>query len=183
MNKLKLIAKVIKPLLKPLLYALAVIIIITGLFSAIGIYKEITSKSYINGDLLGFENAFKQENFSFKTNSLSFYTDPVEENSFIYEITLLPVEEFDGLNKKYEVIFNDYEIINASINAGMVEFNQIIEFLNVDNSTINSTTINISLEFYADKTNLKVGTRTENIAYLEQYLNLNSFSLRVNEIK
>ena len=159
---------------KVILYILAFLVILSGVVCGIWTYKIITSKSYINGDLLGFENAFKQENFKYITNTLPHYT---------YEINLLPVEEFDGLSKSYEVILNDYEIVNAKIDAGAVEFNRSYEFLGVESNVKNTTQLCIRLEFLADKTKLKVVVETDNTAYITQYFNNNQFSLRVNEIK
>lgn len=54
---------------KVILYILAFLVILSGVVCGIWTYKIITSKSYINGDLLGFENAFKQENFKYITNN------------------------------------------------------------------------------------------------------------------
>lgn len=172
-----------KHITKIILYILACLVIVSGVICGIGVYKEITNKSYINGDALGFENAFKQENFNYKTTSIAFYKEPAEVNIYTYNIDLLPVTEFDGSNKQYEIIFNNNEILNANINAGEVEFEQLIEFLGTNKEVINETNIIIRLEFYADKTKLKVVAKTENIAYLEQYLQLNSFHLRINEIR
>lgn len=169
--------------IKVILYILAFLVILSGVVCGIMTYKIITSKSYINGDLLGFENAFKQENFKYVTNTLPLYADASKENYYTYEINLLPVEEFDGISKSYEVILNDYEIFNAKIDAGAVEFSQSYEFLDVESKIKNTTGLSIRLEFLADKTKLKVVVETNNTAYITQYFNNNQFSLRVNEIK
>ena len=168
---------------KVILYILAFLVILSGVVCGIMTYKIITSKSYINGDLLGFENAFKQENFKYVTNTLPLYADASKEDYCTYEINLLPVEEFDGLSKSYEVILNDYEIVNAKVDAGAVEFSQSYEFLDVESNVKNNTQLCIRLEFLADKTKLKVVVKTNNTAYITQYFNNNQFSLRVNEIK
>lgn len=172
-----------KYITKVVLYILALLIILSGVVCGIMTYKIITNKSYINGDLLGFENAFKLENFRYITNNISLYKDANYENIYTYEINLLPVTEFDGLSKNYEVLFNDYEIVNAKIDAGVVEFGQIYEFLDVENKLKNTTELCIRLEMLADKTKLKIVAETDNTAYIMQYFNNNQFKLRVNEIK
>lgn len=172
-----------KYIVKVILYILAFLVILSGVVCGIMTYKIITSKSYVNGDLLGFENAFKQENFKYITNALTLYADASKEDYYTYEINLLKVEDFDGLSKSYEVVFNDVEVINAEIGAGVVEFKQSYEFLDVESKVKNITKLNIRLEFLADKTKMIVVAETENTAYITQYFNNNQFSLRVNEIK
>lgn len=188
MSKVKAVAKaskkavaVVKRTIKPLAYILAFIVIISGIACGIGAYKEITSKSYINGEL-GVENVFTMTNFNYQTNGLVFYADDLKENYFTHTATLVPTEDFDGTKKHYEIYLNDYEIIIYKVDAGYIEFEQVVEFLDVDKQVINEAVLNVRLEFYADKTKLKVAVETESEAYLNQYFNLNGFKLEIREI-
>lgn len=189
MSKVKAVAKaskkavaVVKRTIKPLAYIVAFIVIISGIVCGIGVYKEITSKSYINGEL-GVENVFTMTNFNYQTNGLVFYADELNENYFTHTATLVPTEDFDATKKHYEIYLNGYEILTYSVDAGLIEFNQTIQFLDVDKQVINEAVLNVRLEFYADKTKLKVAVETESEAYLNQYFNLNGFKLEIREIK
>lgn len=188
MSKVKAVAKaskkavaVVKRTIKPLAYIVAFIVIISGIICGIGVYKEITSKSYINGEL-GVENVFTMTNFNYQTNGLVFYADDLNENCFTHTATLVPTEDFDGTKKHYEIYLNDYEIFVYKVDAGYIEFEQVVEFLDVDKQVINDAVLNVRLEFYADKTKLKVVVETESEAYLNQYFNLNGFKLEIREI-
>ena len=184
--KVKAVAKaskkavaVVKRSIKPFAYIVAFIVIISGIVCGIGVYKEITSKSYINGEL-GVENVFTMTNFNYQTNGLTFYADDL--NDFTHTATLVPTEDFDGTKKHYEIYLNGYEILTYSVDAGLIEFNQAIQFLDVDKQVINDAVLNVRLEFYADKTKLKVAVKTESEAFLNQYFNLNGFNLEIREI-
>lgn len=174
---------VLKRLAKPLLYILAFCIIVSGFVCGALTYKIITSKSYINGDMLGIENAFKQEDFRYKTNAIMFRKSASDSNLYTYEIELNPVKDFNGVTNRYEILLNGYEILTAVIQAGAIEFTQAYEFLDVQGEEINQAQLQVSVEMLADKTRLRVQTETEHIEYINQYFNNNQFELRINKIK
>lgn len=173
---------IIGRIFKIVYYILAFILIVAGILCGIGVYKEMTSKSYVNGNLQGVENIFYTTELNFKTNNVALYEDADSENVFKYETNLTPVKDFDGLKNNYKVVFNDNEIINPQFNSGIVQFVENQEYLNIENDVINETELTIRLEFYADKTKLKVVAKTNNVLFVEQYLQLNGFSLQVIKI-
>lgn len=171
-----------KPIVKLIAYILAVIVIFSGIVCGIWAYKIITNKSYIEGDLSGIENVYKSTDFYFKTNQLAMYEDEENENLYLYEIDLIPVENFNGITKTYEVVFNKHEIINPTIKAGKVEFTEELEFLDVNNQVLKQSRITVLISFLANKTKLKVAIEVSDKAYITQYFNNNSFELSIREV-
>ena len=173
-----------KTLIKTLLYILAFVIIVSGIVCGIWAYKLITRKSYTYGEL-GIENVFQIEYFNY-SGGLALYDDSTNLNLYINESDFKPLQkgfEFDGINKKYEVIFNEMEIVNANIYPGYVEFNQNFEFMDISNNLLNTSNMVVRVEFLANKTKMKVSVETDDVAYIKQYINNNKFNLKIIEKK
>ena len=172
----------IKKLLMPaIMYLIALIIIISGVFAGVWDYRHITSKSYIKGDLSGIDNVLMSTELYFNTNQLTLYEVEDADNQYLYTIDLTPIKNFNGLTKKYEVVFNGNEVINAKVGAGYVEFSKMLEFLSVNNEILSTSKMVIQVSMLADKTRLKVFVETDKIEYMTQYFNNNSFALSIRQ--
>ena len=153
-----------------LLYLAAFAVIVTGVFCGIRLYKEVTSESYINGSI-DISNRFTQESFNYSSTSVVFYHDLYDDtDTYAFEKDLLKVENFDGKKKTYQVILNDYVLLNTEINAGSVFATVDMDFYDTNGNVINSAVMRISVKFLSNKTTLTLATTgKENASFLEQY--------------
>lgn len=163
-------------------YILCGVIIIAGIIVGIQFYKELTAKSYINGQI-DISNQFISESFEYKSSSVVF-TKNGTTNIYTYEIDLTKVEDFNGENKKYEVKLNDYVLFNAVITAGSVSADLQIDFYDTNNSQVCSSELKILVEFINNKTKLKLATEGASQAeFLTQYFEDYGFRLNIAELK
>ena len=101
-----------------ILYILAFALIVAGVFCGLRLYKEVKAESYINGSI-DISNRFSQESFKYTSTSVVFYHDLYDDtDTYSFEKDLLKTENFDGENKKYNVVLNDYVLLNCDIKAG-----------------------------------------------------------------
>ena len=166
-----------------ILYLLAFVIIVVGVFCGIRLYKEIKAESYINGSI-DISNRFTQESFNYSSTSAVFYHDLYDDtDTYTFEKDLLKVENFDGKKKTYQVVLNDYVLLNTEINAGSVFATVNMDFYDTSGNVINSAVMKISVKFLSNKTTLTLATTgKENASFLEQYFADNGIRLRIIEI-
>ena len=166
-----------------ILYLLAFVIIVVGVFCGIRLYKEIKAESYINGSI-DISNRFTQESFNYSSTSAVFYHDLYDDtDTYTFEKDLLKVENFDGKKKTYQVVLNDYVLLNTEINAGSVFATVDMDFYDTNGNVINSAVMKISVKFLSNKTTLTLATTgKENASFLEQYFADNGIRLRIIEI-
>lgn len=166
-----------------ILYLLAFVIIVVGVFCGIRLYKEIKAESYINGSI-DISNRFTQESFNYSSTSAVFYHDLYDDtDTYTFEKDLLKVENFDGKKKTYQVVLNDYVLLNTEINAGSVFATVNMDFYDTDGNVINSAVMKVSVKFLSNKTTLTLATTgKENASFLEQYFADNGIRLRIIEI-
>ena len=166
-----------------IIYVFGILAIIIGIFSGIGLSKELSQKSYINGTIDDI-NMWSQEEFNYSSTNLTFY-DKLYDNADTYhfEIDLLKVDDFNGLTKKYIVTLNDYMLI-SNISAGYISAIHTMHFFNTDNELLCAGKLTISIEFLSDKTRLKIFVENnEQAQYFEKYFKENGIRLKVEEIK
>ena len=164
-----------------LFYVICVLIVISGILGAIGLHQELESKSYVNGQIT-IKNTFDlEDHFNWGTNSITFYHDTYDTtDTYSYSTELTKVSKFDGDYNNYEVYFNDYPIINATITSGAVSFNTPMSIKLPDGSIATTANLNISLQFLTDKTKLTVTTHgSQEATYLEKYFNDCGFKIVV----
>ena len=166
-----------------LLYIIAFVLIVVGVFCGIRLYKEIKAESYINGSI-DISNRFTQESFNYSSTSVVFYHDLYDDtNTYAFEKDLLKVENFDGKKKTYQVVLNDYVLLNTEINAGSVFATVDMDFYDTNGNVINSAVMKLSVKFLSNKTQLTLSTTgNANASFLEQYFADNGIRLRVIEI-
>lgn len=166
-----------------ILYLLAFVIIVVGVFCGIRLYKEIKAESYINGSI-DISNRFTQESFNYSSTSAVFYHDIYDDtDTYTFEKDLLKVENFDGKKKTYQVVLNDYVLLNTEINAGSVFATVNMDFYDTNGNVINSALMKVSVKFLSNKTTLTLATTgKENASFLEQYFADNGIRLRIIEI-
>ena len=122
--------------------------------------------------------------FSKVNLSIIFYHDLYDDtDTYAFEKDLLKVENFDGKKKTYQVILNDYALLNTEINAGSVFATVNMDFYDTNGNVINSAVMRISVKFLSNKTTLTLATAgKENASFLEQYFADNGIRLRIIEI-
>jgi len=165
------------------IYLICFILIIVGTFCGIQFYKEVKAESYINGSI-DISNQFSQESFKYSSTSVVFYHDLYDDtDTYSFEKELLKVENFNGEDKQYRVMLNDFVLINADIKAGSVYSLVSMDFYNTDGQLVNNAEMNVSIKFLSNKTTLTLSTiGQKNASYLEQYFADNGIRLKVLEI-
>lgn len=164
-------------------YICAFVILCTGVFSAFGLHNEINTRSSINGTL-DIRNQFVKNSFYYNVNSLELYKDTTTEDLYKTIIESEKIEGFNGQTKQYEIIFNDYELINqATINAGSIYVILPYEFYSTEGTVNVAFDLYILIKFLSNKTTLEVWCYGElESQYIEQYFTDYGFRLYVNEI-
>ncbi|MBQ7352316.1 MAG: hypothetical protein IJW59_05635 [Clostridia bacterium] len=162
-------------------YLICFILIVVGTFCGIQLYKEVKAESYINGSI-DISNQFSQESFNYSSTSLVFYNDGYSDD-FIFDKELLKVDNFNGKDKEYQVLLNDYILIDSDINSGFVFSVVNIDFYDTNGEIVCTSSMNISIKFLSNKTQLTITTvGNKNASYLEQYFSDNGIRLQVIEI-
>lgn len=164
-------------------YIICVILVLLGVFCGIQLYKEVKAESYVNGSI-DISNKFSQESFKYTNTCVVFYHDIYDEtDTYIFEADCLKVDDFNGLTNTYQVVLNDYILLESEINAGSIFTNVNLDFYDTYGEIIKSVDMQISIKFLSDKTQLTLATTgNENASFLEQYFSNNGIRLYVNEI-
>ncbi len=167
---------------KVVFYIITGAIIIGGLVCGIQLYKEVTSKSYINGQI-DIQNQFVTQSFEYKSSSVTL-AKVGDSNIYTFEIDLTKVEDFNGVEKQYEVKMNDYILFNAVITSGSVSAEIEVDFYDTNNNKICTSELKILVEFLSNKTKLKLSTEgAEQAEFLMQYFSDYGFRLNIAELK
>ena len=164
-------------------YLICFVLIIIGVFCGIELYKEIKAESYVNGSI-DISNKFSQESFNYSSSSVTFYHDDYDTtNSYSFQKDLLVVDSFNGKEKTYQVILNDYILFNTEFNHGSIFSNVAIDFYDTEGNVICNADMKISIVFLSNKTQLTLATvGDKNSSFLQQYFTDNGIRLRVVEI-
>ena len=164
-------------------YLICFILIVLGVFSGIELYKEVKAESYINGSI-DIRNQFSQESFNYTSSSLVFYHDIYDQTeTYSFDKELLKVDDFNGVEKEYQVLLNDYVLIDSDINAGSVFSVVNMDFYDTNGEIVCNASMNISIKFLSNKTQLTLTTiGNENASFFEQYFSDNGIRLQVMEI-
>lgn len=166
-----------------LLYLAAFVIIVAAVFCGIRLYKEVKAESYVNGSI-DISNRFTQESFNYSSTSVVFYHDLYDDtDTYSFETDLLKVDNFDGTKYTYQVVLNDYVLLNCEINAGSVYATVNMDFYDTDGNIVASAEMKISVLFLSNKTTLTLATEGyESASFLEQYFADNGIRLKINQI-
>ena len=164
-------------------YLICFILIIVGVFCGIELYKEIKAESYVNGSI-DISNKFSQESFNYSSSSVAFYHDDYDTtDTYTFQKDLLVVDSFNGKEKTYQVILNDYILFNTEFNPGSIFSNVEIDFYDTEGNVICNADMKISIVFLSNKTQLTLATvGDKNSSFLQQYFTDNGIRLRVVEI-
>jgi len=166
----KLIEKFAKILAKIILYIACVFCILYGIYCGIMFFKDVTSKSYERGSI-SLENAIDMTSFKYSTQVIKFYESDDKANTFVAEIILLPVKNFDAVNNNYELVMNNVPQVTADFEAGKVSDKWLINYKDSDGSTILSANYKLTINFLTNRTALTLTTYDEHSARLfEQYV-------------
>lgn len=164
-------------------YLICCILIIVGTFCGIQLYREVKAESYVNGSI-DISNRFSQDSFYYSSSSCVFYHDIYDEtDTYSFEKELPKVNDFNGKDKQYKVILNDYVLLDNEISSGSIYSSIAMDFYNTDGDMICNSTMQISIKFLSNKTLLTLATKgQENASFLEQYFSDNGIRLKVIEI-
>ena len=164
-------------------YLICFVLIIIGVFCGIELYKEIKAESYVNGSI-DISNKFSQESFNYSSSSVAFYHDDYDTtDTYTFQKDLLVVDSFNGKEKTYQVILNDYILFNTEFNPGSIFSNVEIDFYDTEGNVICNADMKISIVFLSNKTQLTLATvGDKNSSFLQQYFTDNGIRLRVVEI-
>lgn len=164
-------------------YLICIVLIVVGVFCGIELYQEIKAESYVNGQI-DISNKFSQESFNYSSSSVVFYDDLYDETeTYTFDKELLKVEDFNGKEKEYQVVLNDYVLIDSEINSGSIFSVLNMDFYDTNGNIVCNSTLNISIKFLSNKTQLTLTTNgNESASYLEQYFADNGIRLKVMEI-
>ena len=164
-------------------YIICFILIAVGAFFGTQLYREIKAESYVNGSI-DISNKFSQESFNYSSTSVVFYHDLYDDtNTYTFEKELLKVEDFNGKEKEYKLVLNDYVLLDTEFNSGSIFSTCLIDFYNTEGTIICNAEMKISIQFLSNKTQLTLSTVGEdNSSFLEQYFSDNGIRLSVIEI-
>ena len=160
--------------------------VLSGIYFGITWYKDAHSESHIVGSL-DVNNNLTLENFSYSNaeHPIVFYHDDYDESGLYYfTAELEAVPTFDGDKKEYEIMLNDYLVLEPTILFRMVSFRVYINFEDLDTSLLCETYFDVTIKFWSDKTDFRIEMYgAENSQYVERYINGNGFELFINEVK
>lgn len=162
---------------------LSIAIIVSGIVIAPMLFRIINAESYINGEL-NVRNEFSVDNFYYASNNLTFYNDDyAEQDRYYFNVDLVKVTDFNGLEGKYSIVLNEYPLLDNTIDAGRLQTSINIDFLNVENQVIQTAKMNIKIEFFANRSALSFTTQTlAEATFLSSYFNSNGLRLAIDEI-
>lgn len=165
-------------------YLFCLVLISLGLFCGVRWTQEVRAKSYVNGSIK-VSNEFSRESFEYSNTFVAFTSDiPSGEGSYSFDKDLLKVDDFNGNTKKYEVVLNDFVLLNAQIKAGSVFIPLDMDFYDTDGDPKCSGTLDILVEFLSGKTHLSMRVKNkEQASFFEQYFKDNGIRLKIIEIR
>lgn len=164
-------------------YLICFILIVVGTFCGIRLYKELTAESYINGSI-DLTEKFNRESFYYGSTEVTFYHDLYDTSeTYVFEKNLTKVEDFNGEEKSYKVVINDYVLTDVEFSAGAIVANTKINFYDINGEVICKPNLQIIINFYNNKTKLILKTSgSADANYLEEYFSNNGICLEVIEI-
>ena len=164
-------------------YIICFVLIVVGTFCGIQLFREIKAESYVNGSI-DISNKFSQESFSYYNTSVVFYHDLYDDtNTYTFDKELLKVDDFNGTDKEYKIVMNDFVLTNCDIKAGSIYSDISMDFYNTDGDIVCSATMQMSIKFLSSKTQLTLITKGQtNASFFEQYFSDNGIRLKVIEI-
>lgn len=165
-------------------YLICFALMLCGVFCGIRLHTLMTAESYINGSI-NIQNQFSMESFSYASTSVEFYHDIYDDtNTYSYEIDLLRVDDFNGAKNKYQIVLNNYVLLDTQIMTGSVFSVVYMDFYDTNGEKISSAFLNLSIKFLSNKTTLTLSTTGgENASFLTQYFRDNGIRLKINELK
>lgn len=157
----------------------------SGVFCGVKWFQRAHRESHIIGQL-NIDNSYVQESFSFSAakHPIAFYHDDYDDTElYTYDEELEAVPSFDGDKKQYEIVLNDYLILEPTVLFRAVNFRVNMNFRDVDGSMLCETYYDVTIRFFEDKTEFHIEMNgDQNRQYIERYIQFNGFELFINEI-
>lgn len=167
-----------------ILYTASAILIFAGVICGINLVKEVTSKSYINGES-NTGNLNTSESLNYSRSSLVFYDDIYDEQD-IHTFTVdLASVNFDGEKNDYLIEINGYTLQddNIEVQAGTMSAVFYLDFHGTDGELLCEASLDINIKFISNKTTLSLTSDSYDEArYIEQYFSDYGIRLKVLEV-
>ena len=165
------------------IYLICFVLIIVGVFCGIELYKEVKAESYVTGSI-DISNKFEMESFNYSSSSVAFYHDDYDTtNTYTFQKDLLVVDNFNGKEKTYQVVLNDYILLDSEFNPGSIFSSVAFDFYDTNGNVVCNAEMKISIVFLSNKTQLTLTTiGDKNSSFLQQYFTDNGIRLKVVEI-
>lgn len=108
------------------------------------------------------------------------FSDEDEDGTFTYQQTFSPVD-FNGNLNDYTLYFNSQPVQNVVENPGAISGDISFKFYDINNELITSATLEISIAFYDNTTQLilEMENNNEAVSYFSTYMNYNGAILKV----
>jgi len=162
-------------------YLICGILIIAGIICSINLAKFWSIKSATYGEITSIETINKYDDVAkFDCTSIPLETD--DYLNYTSSSSFKPVS-YDGTQKNYAFLFNDMLVSNTEFFAGKINSLLKINFYDTDGEIATTISLNIFINFYEDKTEIKISTKNVNnsVAYFERYVMTNGAVFKVVE--
>lgn len=164
-------------------YLLCFVLIVSGIFCGISFAKLYFRESATNGSGIDVEYVYDMESFRFASIGIPF-VDDLYSDAYTYESELLPVEDFDGEEKQYQLVLNDFVCQDTIVDAGYILGEYTFNFYDLHGDVACESTISIRINFYVNHTDLIITCNDGAVAttYWTSYFNDFGVVITVNEI-
>ncbi len=162
-------------------YIVCFCLIIVGVLCTINIVNTFNVHSSEYGKSFRIEQQQQTELSKFDDVRLTSFE--TQDYSVYKTVTTFAHEEFDGRDKNIALTVNEQPATDVTVSSGKVTGVFELNFYNLDGDKITTAQVNIAIEYYASQTVVTITVRNENdsLAYLNAYVEINGFVLRVLE--
>lgn len=107
-------------------------------------------------------------------------SDDDEDDTYTFQQTFAPVDYNGNLND-YTLYFNSQPVQNIRVSAGAISGEISFKFYDIDNELITEATLEISIAFYENTTQmlLEIDNVNDSVSYFSTYMNYNGAILKL----
>ena len=106
-------------------YAICVVVLILSMFAGLDMFKVFNARSNSTGSITETKYFETVTDFEFAGSQIQFVQ---EQNKFSFSTNLKPINNFDGVNKDYELLINNQPCATNTVSAGEIESIFILYF-------------------------------------------------------
>lgn len=127
-----------------------------------GVYKDLAFADYYTDDEILFSQNINKSSFS------------IENGVACYEFNF-EHKDFNGVKKDYILYVNDYMVNNVTTDAGTISGTYVLNYYDVDKSTLCHSNIDINFSFYSLSSKLQVSLPEQDLGYLVKFFKTDNF--------